>query len=190
MDEKTAFLELIKDIGLTDVIVFILGVIYITPFIKKAYNWLKDYFKKTEKQEVVLGNAEKLPDWHQQSIDIRNGLRAEIAELREQFKELQEAIKQIADRLDKMEQATKNKELNKTRNLLLQSYQYYTNKTRNPMQAWTKMEADTFWALFKDYKDNDGDGYMDSDVEPAMNKLQTIPMIDQAAIVSLMQSRR
>ena len=183
MDGKTAFLELIKDIGLTDVIVFILGVCYITPFIKKGYTWLRDYVKRTEQKEMALDNAEKLTDYHQQSIDIRNSLKSQI-------EALQETVDSIVRRLDKMEEATRNKELNKTRNLLLQSYQYYTSAERNPMLAWTKMEADTFWALFKDYKEMDGDGYMDSEVEPAMNRLMIIQMNDTEAIKSLMQSRR
>ena len=183
MDGKEAFFAMMENISLTDVIVFLLGACYITPLVRKGIKWAGDVIKKTEYKEEAINNAANLAEYHQQSIDIRDGLKKQI-------EALQETVNGIIARLDKMEEASQAKELNRMRNLLLQSYQYYTSPERNSTLTWTKMEADTFWALFRDYKDMGGYGYMDSDVEPAMNRLVIIQMSDSDAIQALMQSRR
>ena len=38
------------------------------------------------------------------------------------------------------------------------------------------MEAESYWALFGDYEDLGGDGYMHTVVQPEMNKLDVIDM--------------
>ena len=68
-----------------------------------------------------------------------------------------------------MEEENRRRERNKLRDRILQSYRYYTSPEKNPMRAWSEMEADAFWKIFKDYEDLDGDGYVHSEVQPAMN---------------------
>ena len=51
------------------------------------------------------------------------------------------------------------------------------------------MEAEAFWELFKDYEDVDGDGYVHSEVQPAMNLLEVIEMEDTEKVTQLMKSR-
>ena len=58
------------------------------------------------------------------------------------------------------------------------------------MKAWSEMEADAFWKIFKDYEDLEGDGYVHSEVQPTMNDLEKIPMHETEKITELMKSRR
>ena len=51
------------------------------------------------------------------------------------------------------------------------------------------MESESFWELFKDYEEMDGDGYVHTDVQPAMNQLEIIEMYDKDRVVELMHSR-
>ena len=88
-----------------------------------------------------------------------------------------------------MEKDTKRRERNKLRDRLLQNFRYFTSKEKNPLQAWTRMEAEAFWELFKDYEDVDGDGYVHSEVQPAMNLLEVIEMEDTEKVTQLMKSR-
>ena len=38
------------------------------------------------------------------------------------------------------------------------------------------MESEAFWDLFKEYEEADGDGYMHTEVQPAMNLLTVLEM--------------
>ena len=76
-----AFLQLFGDIRITDILVFVLAAGYIVPKTKEAYIWLRRYLKKSESKEKAIGNAEKLGDYHQQSIEIRNRLQEQIQEI-------------------------------------------------------------------------------------------------------------
>lgn len=77
-----AFLQLFGDIRITDILVFVLAAGYIIPKTKEAYIWLRRYLKKAESKEKAIGNAEKLGDYHQQSIEIRDKLQEQIEEIR------------------------------------------------------------------------------------------------------------
>lgn len=81
MGGQEAFLQLFGDTTVTDVLVYILAAGYMIPQAKKAYIWLKRYIKRTETKETAIGNAEKLGDYHQQSIEIRNRLQDQIKEI-------------------------------------------------------------------------------------------------------------
>lgn len=180
---ESEFLQVFGDITVSDIMLWVLAIGVAGPHVKNGFNWLRRFFKKTENNETALSNAGKLPEWHQQSVDIR-------AELQRQIKELQEAVNGINERLDKRDKADKEKRLNKTYSQIVQLYQYYTSEERNPMQAWTAMEADVFWKVFRDYEDDGGDGYVHSEIEPAMKQLRTVEMYDRDESRKLMQSRR
>ena len=76
-----AFLQLFGDIRITDILVFVLAAGYIVPKSKEAYIWLRKYLKRAENKEKAIGNAEKLGDYHQQSIEIRDKLQEQIQEI-------------------------------------------------------------------------------------------------------------
>ena len=69
------------------------------------------------------------------------------------------------------------RERNKLRDKLLQSYRYYIDIQKNPNQSWTKMESEAFWALFRDYEDMNGDGYIHTVVQTAMELLKVIDIL-------------
>ena len=106
------------------------------------------------------------------------------------MQEIRYAIKEHTERLTKMENDSKKRELNTLRDRLLQSYRYYADKTKNPLQAWTEMEAEAFWNLFADYEEMGGNGYMHSTVQPAMQLLSVIPIHETDSISELMDSRK
>ena len=78
MDNQTAFWQLLGQVRITDLLIFILAAGYIVPQLKKLYAWLRSWLRETENREQAIGNAEKLGDYHQQSIQIRNGLQKQI----------------------------------------------------------------------------------------------------------------
>ena len=61
---------------------------------------------------------------------------------------------------------------------------------RNPLGAWTSMEAEAFWELFKEYEDAGGNGYIHTVVQPAMNLLKVIDIEDAASVLHLTDSRK
>ena len=84
----------------------------------------------------------------------------------------QETFEEIAEQ-------NRKRECNKLRDILLQSYRYYTNKEQNPSQSWTKMESEAFWDLFRDYEDLGGNGYMHTVVQPEMERLCIVNVSEQ-----------
>ena len=55
--------------------------------------------------------------------------------------------------------------------MLVQNFRYYTNEQQNPSKSWTRMESEAFWELFREYENAGGNGYMHTDVKPAMERL-------------------
>ena len=92
--------------------------------------------------------------------------------------------------IEQLKEDSKKREVNKLRDTLLQNYKYYTDKTKNPLQEWTRMESEAFCDLFGDYEDMGGDGYMHTVVMPAMQLLTIVEMNDTDKITELMQSRK
>ena len=162
------FLKLFGNITILSVVETILAIVFCVFVYKK----IKDYLiKKHEADQLkdeqikeCLESVRKYPEYRQQSIKIQELLEGEIQELRK----IQEDTTQ---RLMRMEEQDRRRECNKLRDMLLQNYRYYTNKERNPSQSWTHMEAEAFWELFRDYEELGGNGYMHTEVEPAMERL-------------------
>lgn len=169
------FLQLFGDITVSQIVVFVSAAVFLFLIYKEIKEYVgtkieeqqkraeeeKNYKKKLDDAYNV---TQKYPAYHQESIDIRDGLKREIKEMREDF-----AI--ILKRLDDMEKQNKKRECSKLRDMLLQNYRYYTNENQNPSQSWTKMEAEAFWELFREYEDAGGNGYMHTVVQPAMDRL-------------------
>lgn len=116
--------------------------------------------EKDRKLNIALEEVAKYPQYREQSRKIQQEFRNEIDGIKEILKDMQEK--------------QERRERNKLRDKLLQSYRYYTDKKRNPEQTWTKMESEAFWELFADYEDMNGDGYIHTVVQPAMNLLKII----------------
>lgn len=116
-------------------------------FMYYIYSRVKKFFKDRIEEENKRAEAEKARD---------------------------ERINDIANRLTQMEESTKRRERNKIRDRLLQNYRYYVNPETNPSHSWTQMESEAFWELFTEYEDAGGDGYMHTEVMPAMQLLTVV----------------
>lgn len=147
-------------------------IVLIAIFLRFIYIKVKQYFEnriKTEKEneeklEKCLNAIGKYPEYREQSIKMQKNLQGQIDEMRKIQGEVVNGLKELRATMEKRER-------NKLRDKLLQYYRFYTNPEKNPTQSWTTMEANAFWELFKDYEELNGDGYMHTEVQPAMNRL-------------------
>lgn len=184
--DTEAFLNVFGKLTVANVVQIVLAVAFLIYVGKKIRDYLIKRYeaeqRKDEQLHEALESVRKYPEYRKQSIAIQQKLEGEIQSIR---KSQEESVK----RLDEMEKDTKRRERNKLRDRLLQNFRYFTSKEKNPLQAWTRMEAEAFWELFKDYEDVDGDGYVHSEVQPAMNLLEVIEMEDTEKVTQLMKSR-
>lgn len=186
MSGQTAFLELFGSITIADVVQMVLAISFLVYVGKKIANYLVSRHEaekmKDEQLKKVLEAVEKYPEWRQQSVDIQKELKDEIQGIRQ-------AQERQAARLDAIEKDTKKRERNRIRENLLRNYRYFTSKTKNPMQAWTRMEADAFWEEYRDYIDAGGNGHVKEEVQPKMRELEVIEMYETELVTELMHSR-
>ena len=172
------FLAVFGDITLGELVTFALAIFFLYAIYKeiKKFNDAKiaEQQKKAEEEKAQKRKVDEAWDitqkystYRQESIDIRDGLKKEIQEMRDDF-----AI--IIKRLDDMESQNKKRECSKLRDMLLQNYRYYTSENQNPSKSWTRMEAEAFWELFKEYEEAGGNGYMHTVVQPEMERLLII----------------
>lgn len=169
------FLDTFGHITIAEVIVVIFALVFLVATYKKVSDYLMKKHDAAQEKDAqfkeVLESVRKYPEYRQQSVKIQELLEDEIQELRIANKALADQLAEVVKRLIYLEDQNKKRDCNKIRDMLLQNYRYYTNKTQNPSQTWTSMEADAFWALFKDYEDAGGDGYMHTVVQPEMERL-------------------
>jgi hypothetical protein len=172
------FLSLFGDITVAELMTFILAMFFLYAIWKEIKKFndakIKEHQKKAEEekeQKAKLDSAYevtlKYPIYHQESIDIRDGLKKEIQEIRDYCSTLMK-------RFEEIEEQNKKRECSKLRDMLLQNYRYYTNDCQNPSRSWTRMESEAFWELFREYEEAGGDGYMHSVVQPEMERLTII----------------
>lgn len=176
------FLKFFGHITVLEVVEVVLAGVFLFLLYKKVHDYL---IKKHEcekerdaKIDEALSATRKYPEYRQQSIGIQNSLEREIQELRisqeREIQELRASQQETTKRLIKMEENTQRRERNKARNRLIEAYRHYTNPATNPTLSWTKMEAEAFWESFRDYEQDGGDGYIHTDVEPAMHNLTVV----------------
>lgn len=182
-----AFLELFGGYTIADLIKVLAAAGAIFAAYKKGKAYLAEHYKKEQEKEErlhqILEQVEQYPTWRKQSIDIQQKFTASITELKE-------GQERNTRKLMEIEESNQKRERNKLREQLLQSYRYYTSKEKNPLQAWSEMEADAFWGIFGDYEDSGGNGHVHTVVQPAMRLLEVIPMHEEEQIAELMQSRK
>lgn len=182
-----AFLKLFGDMTVATVVLIIATLI----FLWKVYKVIEKHFKekyvaeaKKEKQfSDILSQVQQYPKWRQQSIDIQNKFATSISDLQKSQEEITEELRIIEERRKKTER-------NNLRDRLLQSFRYYTSQEKNPMAAWSEMEAEAFWKIFKDYEDLDGNGHIHTVVQPAMRLLTVVYMDEEEKVAELMHSRK
>ena len=163
------FLNTFGSLTVANVVQIILAII----FGVFVYKRIKEYLIKRHEAELKLVNAIE-----------------DIPKIKTEIDEIKKIQVQQGKQLNDMQEMSDRRERNKLRDKLLQNFRFYTNDKSNPLKAWTSNEADTFWDLFKDYEDAGGDGFIHTDVQPAMNRLNVIDISDIDSVVELMQSRK
>lgn len=183
---EEAFLEVFGKITVADALKFILALGFIVFVGKKVSEYLvKRHDAEVEKDKQLheaLEAVKKYPDYRKQSVDVQKKLEEKISSI-------ERLQAEMLKRIEKMEKDTKHRERNKCRERLLQNFRYFTSKEKNPMQAWTRMESEAFWESFKDYESAGGNGYVHTEVQPAMNLLEVIELDDVDRVAELMRSR-
>lgn len=180
------FMGVFGEITVTNVVQILLAGVFLT----LAYRKFKKYLTERHDQEQLqtaqlqeaLESVRKYPEYRQQSIYIQQ-------ELERKIQEISTALAEQTTRMVKMEKDAKRRERSKLKDRLLQSYRYYTDKERNPLGAWTSMEAEAFWELFKEYEEAGGNGYIHTVVQPAMSLLKVIDIEDVDSVLRLTNSR-
>lgn len=181
------FLEVFGNLTVAHVAVAIVAIVFIVKTAKVIEKYFSDKVKadmaRTAEINQAIETTSHYPEYRQQSLDIQRQFKDEFAEIRK-------ALTDLSTRLINMEEDLKTRERNKLRDKLIQNYRYYTSKDINPMQAWTNMEAEAFWELVRDYEAVDGNGYVHSEIIPAMQRLEVIDLSDTHRVSVLMHSRK
>ena len=182
-----AVIETFGSLEVATVIVFCAALFAIWKLYRKAKKYIIEQYQREEEKDAkiqkCLDQIAMYPKWRQQSIDMQKKFTEDI-------KHLADTQKENIRRMEEIEKTNRKRKRNELRERLLQSYRYFTSKEKNPLLAWSEMESDSFWKIFKDYEELDGDGYVHSEVQPAMNSLEVIPMHETERISELMQRRK
>ena len=175
---------------LIEIIVAVVGI-----FI--AYKKLKDkiigsYEERRQQREDIdeaLKGVRAMPTYRQQSLNIQKELKTADDKILETCNKIQDGVNEnqriLNERLDRLE----DRERNALREKILNMHRLFTSKKRNPMQAWSEMERDSFNDLIKDYESLNGNGHVHTVVIPEMNLLKVIPMSDATSLAELFHSR-
>lgn len=190
-------LEQINSVFGTLTVAFVIEIIVAVVGIIIAYKKLKDKIigsykeRKQQKDDIqeALTGVRAMPTYRQQSLQIQQALKDADDKILETCKKIQDGVNEnqriLNERLDKLE----DRERNDLREKILTMHRLFTSKKRNPMQAWSEMERDSFNELIKDYESLNGNGHIHTVVIPEMNLLKVILMTDTKALAELFHSR-
>ena len=130
-----------------------------------------------------------MPGYRQQSLNIQQELRENDNKILETCNKIQEGVVDNQRVLNRRLDAIEDRERNALRAKILDLHRNFTSLKRNPMQAWSEMERDSFNDLISDYESLNGNGHVHTVVIPEMNRLNVIPMTDLKALTELFHSR-
>lgn len=162
-----------------------------------AYKKLKDKMigayeeRKQQKDDIqeALDGVRALPTYRQKSLEIQKSLKDTDDKILETCQKIQDGVNEnhriLNERLDRLE----DRERNALREKILHMHRMFTSVKRNPMQAWSEMERDSFNELIKDYESLNGNGHVHTVVIPDMNKLRVILMTESEELAELFHSR-
>lgn len=177
MNTYNAFIKMFGGVTITEATLCIGALVFMYGIYKKLSDKIVQRHDAEQERMAKLEESydcvhNKYPEYRQQSLQIQKELTARMDTMGT-------AIDGLAKSLADMKEVTNRRERNRIRDRLLQAYRYYTNPETNPNQCWNNMEAEAFWEMFKDYEDAGGDGFMHTVVQPVMEKLRIIDVIDR-----------
>jgi septal ring factor EnvC (AmiA/AmiB activator) len=181
------FMEVFGDLSLGTVVLVSAALFFAWGIVKKTQKGIIDHYEKqkeaTEKLQQTVDAVAKYPEYRQQSINKQKEIQDALANIKQ-------SVAHLESRLDALEHEKNERELNRLRENLIYNYRFYANKEKNPLMAWSEMEKDSFYKLFRDYENLGGDGFMHTVVQPAMDALHVIPMHETEELDKLMSSRK
>lgn len=174
------FESLFGDVTLSQLIIAAGALVFLWRCFAEIKKYLdKRYASKQEKDErekerseqlrEVLDAVSKYPEYREQSRKIQEKLNKDI-----------ESINKCLDKLDARMEATeglqKKEKLSELKNEIVNAYRYYTDSVKNPSKSLTRIEYDAFFGLVESYEARGGDGYVHTEIIPAMERLTVIEM--------------
>lgn len=180
-------INILQEIGAWNILIVIVLMLLI---VDKGLKLIDSRFKLIDSLCKRFGITTK---WSKRELEQKRKLdehEEAIRSLTMSVGKIDQSVQDIADKLEQEQEKSDKRERNKLRDKLLQNYRYYTNREKNPTLSWSEMESDAFWQMFKDYEDLGGDGYLHTEVQNAMNRLNVIRMDDTEELLRMMSGRK
>ena len=198
MKPDEAFINLFGDLTILHVVEFFFAMYFI---IRISINVIKFINKKHDEEQQktadlaeALAGVRQMPQYRADSVAIRGQLEQKITdvhdEMNNKFDDVAKKFDALMDRLNAMDTESKKRARNRIREELMQGHRMFTDTAKNPMKAWSSLEHDSWFALYDDYLDCNGNGDMQYRICPEMNSLEVIHMDDTERLYELMHSRK
>ena len=125
--------------------------------------WMKK--KQEEHKQIILNTKaiQELSKIHEESVtqSIRHDEK-----LKNDILTLTSTVKEIADKLNIMQNKIDHTEMAKLKNQILSYYKKYKD-----IGEWDEFESDVFWDLYDSYISHGGNSFVKKDIEPIMREL-------------------
>ena len=198
MKADEAFLSIFGDLTILHVVEFLFAMYFIIRVSMDAIKYINrkhdEEQQKTEDLAEALAGVRQMPQYRADSVKIRGQLEQKITdvhdEMNSKFDDVAKKFDAVMDRLNAMDAENKKRARNRIREELMQGHRMFTDPIKNPMKAWSSLEHDSWFALYEDYLDCNGNGDMQYRICPEMNNLDIIHMDDKEKLYELMHSRK
>ena len=198
MKADEAFLSIFGDLTILHVVEFLFAMYFIIRVSMDAIKYINrkhdEEQQKTEDLAEALAGVRQMPQYRADSVKIRGQLEQKITdvhdEMNSKFDDVAKKFDAVMDRLNAMDAENKKRARNRIREELMQGHRMFTDPIKNPMKAWSSLEHDSWFALYEDYLDCNGNGDMQYRICPEMNNLDIIHMDDTEKLYELMHSRK
>ena len=198
MKAEEAFLSIFGDLTILHVVEFLFAMYFIIRVSMDAIKFINKKHDEEQQKSADLAEAlagvRAMPQYRADSVKIRGQLEQKITdvhdEMNDKFDDVAKKFDAVMDRLNAIDADNKKRARNRIREELMQGHRMFTDPTKNPMKAWSSLEHDSWFALYGDYLDCDGNGDMQYRIKPDMNNLEVIHMDDTERLYELMHSRK
>ena len=181
---------LIDGVSISTICYSLAAIVFLIKVYRKVVDYLIESHNNREAQDKLISSTfEKVEKYQELRTQDQERLDEIKSDLTNSIDLLKISNNKIQEQLTNLVERTQRYELAVTRDKLLQSYRYYINPAKNPKGAWTELEKEAFFELFKGYEDAGGDGFMHTTVQPEMNRLSVVPMTHSQEVAELMHSR-
>ena len=198
MKAEEAFINMFGNLTVLHVVEFFFAMYFI---IRISMDVIKFVNKKHDEEQQksadlaeALAGVRQMPQYRTDSIKIRGQLEQKIIdvhdEMNDKFNDVANKFDAVMNRLEKIDSDNKKRARNRIREELMQGHRMFTDPTKNPMKAWSSLEHDSWFALYEDYLECNGNGDMQYRICPEMNNLDIIHMDDTEKLYDLMHSRK